>query len=93
MIQNDIGTTDAHVLVVHVEGLAATLTYTDVHLQRLLFFQSLFDRSQVDWDDTLAARRAPWRTASTTCASDASRRATAASWRTTSHSSARAWCS
>ena len=40
IIQNDIGTTDAHVLVLHVEGLSATLTYTDVHARRLKFFQS-----------------------------------------------------
>ncbi len=31
VIQNDIGTTDAHIIVIHVEGLRATLTYTDVH--------------------------------------------------------------
>ena len=42
VLQNDIGTTDAHVLVVHVEGLRAQLTYTDVHMQRLIFLQSLF---------------------------------------------------
>jgi uncharacterized protein Yka (UPF0111/DUF47 family) len=52
VIQNDIGTTDAHVLVVHVEGLVVTLTYTDVHLQRLLFLQRLFRRWTVAWDDT-----------------------------------------
>lgn len=54
VIQNDIGTTDAHVLVVHVEGLKVTVTYTDVHMQRLLFFQSLFDAWKVAWDDTLS---------------------------------------
>ncbi len=54
VLQNDIGTTDAHVLVVHVEGLAATVTYTDVHLPRLLFFQSLFRRWPVQWNDTLS---------------------------------------
>jgi len=56
VIQNDIGTTDAHVLVVHVEGLVCTLTYTDVHLQRLLFFQGLFARWAVSWDDTRSVR-------------------------------------
>ena len=56
VIQNDIGTTDAHVLVVHVEGLACTLTYTDVHLQRLLFFQSLFARYAANWEDTRSVR-------------------------------------
>lgn len=52
IIQNDIGTTDAHVLVVHVEARCVTLTYTDVHIQRLLFFQSLFGHWAVVWDDT-----------------------------------------
>lgn len=56
VIQNDIGTTDAHVLVVHVEGIECTLTYTDVHLQRLLFFQSLFARYDVSWEDTRSVR-------------------------------------
>src|SRR5271157_1431881 len=41
-IQNDIGATDAHVLVVHVEGLAVTATYTDVHRVRAKFFMTLF---------------------------------------------------
>jgi uncharacterized protein Yka (UPF0111/DUF47 family) len=56
VLQNDIGTTDAHVLVVHVEDLRVTLTYTDVHLQRLLFFQNLFERWDVDWADTRSRR-------------------------------------
>jgi hypothetical protein len=54
VLQNDIGTTDAHVLVVHVEGMRVTLTYTDVHMQRLIFFQALFDAWRVDWEDTLS---------------------------------------
>jgi hypothetical protein len=54
LLQNDIGTTDAHVLVVGVEGLSATLTYTDVHLARLVFFQSLFTGWAVTWSDTLS---------------------------------------
>ena len=56
VIQNDIGMTDAHVLVVHVEGLACTITYTDIHLQRLVFFQSLFDERGVKWEDTRSVR-------------------------------------
>jgi uncharacterized protein Yka (UPF0111/DUF47 family) len=52
VLQNDIGTTDAHVLVIHVAGRTVTLTYTDVHLPRLLFFQSLFDGYEVKWQDT-----------------------------------------
>ena len=54
VLQNDIGTTDAHVLVVHVEGGRVTLTYTDVHMQRLMFFQGLFEARRVDWEDTLS---------------------------------------
>jgi uncharacterized protein Yka (UPF0111/DUF47 family) len=42
VIQNDIGTTDAHVLVVHVEEKTVTITYTDVHRARAKFFISLF---------------------------------------------------
>jgi uncharacterized protein Yka (UPF0111/DUF47 family) len=56
VIQNDIGTTDAHVLVVHVSGQTVTLTYTDNHLQRLLFFESLFERYDVRWEDTLSRK-------------------------------------
>ena len=52
LVQNDIGLTEAHVLVVTVEGLAATVTYTDVHLPRLLFFQNMLDRFDVDWSST-----------------------------------------
>lgn len=52
IIQNDIGTTDAHVLVVHVRGTSAVLTYTDIHARRADFFMSLFDGSGVQWENT-----------------------------------------
>jgi uncharacterized protein Yka (UPF0111/DUF47 family) len=52
LIQNDIGTTEAHVLVVAVDGPVVTVTYTDVHLARLKFFRSLFDRFDVTWSNT-----------------------------------------
>ena len=52
LIQNDIGTTDAHVLVVRVSDLDASVTYTDIHRQRLEFFQSLFDETRVKWSGT-----------------------------------------
>jgi uncharacterized protein Yka (UPF0111/DUF47 family) len=42
VIQNDIGVTDAHVLVIHVEEKTVTITYTDVHRARAKFFISLF---------------------------------------------------
>ena len=54
VIQNDIGTTDAHVLVVRVDGLTVTTLYSDVHLQRLTFFASLFAAWKVRWDDIVS---------------------------------------
>jgi uncharacterized protein Yka (UPF0111/DUF47 family) len=52
VIQNDIGTTDAHVLVIHVRGDEAVLTYTDIHPRRADFFMSLFAQAGVAWEDT-----------------------------------------
>lgn len=49
LIQNDIGTTDAHVLVVAVKRNAVTVTYTDVHLARAKFFVSLFGHFDAEW--------------------------------------------
>jgi len=51
IIQNDIGNTDAHVLVIHVEGKRVTVTYTDTHLPRLIFFQGMFAEWDVNWGD------------------------------------------
>ena len=48
-IQNDIGETDAHVIVIHVEDDAVTITYTDVHRRRARFFMSMFDDKEVEW--------------------------------------------
>ena len=50
MIQNDIGTTDAHVLVIHVEDLTVTITHTDVHPERLQFFKGMLDAFPVAWE-------------------------------------------
>ncbi|WP_027553802.1 hypothetical protein [Bradyrhizobium sp. Cp5.3] len=49
LIQNDIGTTDAHVVVITVKRDAVTVTYTDVHLARAKFFISLFDKFDATW--------------------------------------------
>lgn len=49
VIQNDIGTTDAHVLVVHVDDLTASVTYTDVHRARAKFFIAQFSGFAVEW--------------------------------------------
>ncbi|MCW6512145.1 DUF47 domain-containing protein [Lichenifustis flavocetrariae] len=51
IIQNDIGTTDAHVIVVHVEANKVSLTYSDVHLQRLQYFQGLLEPFAVVWSN------------------------------------------
>jgi uncharacterized protein Yka (UPF0111/DUF47 family) len=56
VIQNDLGTTDAHVLVIHVEnlpdkGMTASLTYSDVHLERLTFFRALFETQKMSWSE------------------------------------------
>ncbi|MGJ4945238.1 hypothetical protein ACQR1W_32080 [Bradyrhizobium sp. HKCCYLS1011] len=49
LIQNDIGTTDAHVMVIAVKDNAVTVTYTDVHLVRAKFFIQLFDSFAAHW--------------------------------------------
>ena len=41
VIQNDIGTTDAHVIVIHIENLSVELTYTDVHPERVEFLREM----------------------------------------------------
>lgn len=48
-IQNDIGETDAHVVVIAVEPQAVTVTYTDVHLSRARFFAGLLRSFPVQW--------------------------------------------
>lgn len=50
-IQNDLGTTDAHVVVVHVEGLAVTMIYSDVHRRRVDFLKSMLEDHNVVWAD------------------------------------------
>lgn len=49
LIQNDIGTTDAHVLVIAVKGNSVTVTYSDVHLARAKFFIGLFEKFDAKW--------------------------------------------
>ncbi len=49
LIQNDIGTNDAHVLVIQVAAHAITLTYSDLHRVRLEFFQTLLEPSGAKW--------------------------------------------
>ena len=55
LIQNDIGTTEAHVLVVKVAGLAVTVTYTDVHLPRVaVSCRALCAEAGMSWQDVRA---------------------------------------
>jgi uncharacterized protein Yka (UPF0111/DUF47 family) len=49
VIQNDIGSTDAHVIVVHVQDRLVNVTYTDVHAERLAFFQSMLKPRGFTW--------------------------------------------
>jgi uncharacterized protein Yka (UPF0111/DUF47 family) len=49
LIQNDIGTTDAHVLVIAVKKNAVTITYSDVHRARAKFFIGLFEEFDAKW--------------------------------------------
>jgi uncharacterized protein Yka (UPF0111/DUF47 family) len=56
-IQNDIGVTDAHVIIVAVEGNAVAITHTDVHRARARFFTGLMSGFPVRWSG-LDAKRA-----------------------------------
>ncbi len=49
LLQNDIGTNDAHVLVLQVSALTISLTYSDLHRVRLEFFQSLLAPFGAQW--------------------------------------------
>lgn len=51
VIQNDIGTTDAHVIVIHVDALTVTITYSDVHPERVQFLRNMLAPMSVSWDD------------------------------------------
>ena len=55
VIQNDIGTTDAHVVVVHVQDRLVSVTYTDVHAERLAFFQSMLQPKCFTWEASKTA--------------------------------------
>ena len=49
LIQNDIGTNDAHVLVIQIAERVITLTYSDLHRVRLEFFQELLKPFGAKW--------------------------------------------
>jgi len=58
LIQNDIGTNDVHVLVLQVENLQITLTYSDLHRARFAFFQGLLADVGAQWS-SVEARATP----------------------------------
>ncbi len=49
-IQNDLGTNDVHVVVIHVTGNEATVLYTDAHRSRAAFLQQMLESFHVQWD-------------------------------------------
>lgn len=49
LIQNDLGSTDTHVVVVHVSGLSVVVVYTDIHRSRQRFLEDLFRPYGVQW--------------------------------------------
>jgi uncharacterized protein Yka (UPF0111/DUF47 family) len=49
LIQNDIGSNDAHVLVLRIRATALELSYSDLHPRRLVFFQALLAPFGAQW--------------------------------------------
>ncbi|WP_193727819.1 hypothetical protein [Paraburkholderia franconis] len=49
LLQNDIGTNDAHVLVIQIESMTVTLSYSDLHRQRFEFLQTLLAPLGAQW--------------------------------------------
>jgi uncharacterized protein Yka (UPF0111/DUF47 family) len=54
-IQNDLGTTDGHIVVIHVDGLTATLVYSDVHHKRVTFLRKMLEPLAIAWQPGVAA--------------------------------------
>ena len=55
-MQNDLGASDAHVVVIHVSGRAVTISYADVHRGRSRFLRDLLEAHRVVWTDTADGR-------------------------------------
>jgi uncharacterized protein Yka (UPF0111/DUF47 family) len=51
-LENNIGVTDAHIIVLKIRDKSVSVTYTDVHLQRLFFLHSMMQRFDVRWSQT-----------------------------------------
>jgi hypothetical protein len=48
-IQNNLGATQPHIVVIQIEHLVVTITCSDVHRARLRFFQGLLDAYSITW--------------------------------------------
>jgi hypothetical protein len=46
-IQSDLGTSDTHVVGIHVSGLSATVIYTDTHRSRAAFLQQVLEPYEI----------------------------------------------
>jgi hypothetical protein len=53
-IHNDLSATDAHAIAIQVDGLTATLTYTDAHRPRVRFLQDLMGPYEIAWSAATA---------------------------------------
>ena len=51
VIQNDIGATGAHVIVIHVEASTVEIAYSDVHFERLRFLREMLKPYAVSWGE------------------------------------------
>ena len=49
LIQNDIGTNDAHVLVIEVSDKKIELTYSELHKGRFEFFRTMLEKIGFEW--------------------------------------------
>ena len=60
-IQNDLGSSDVHVVVVHVRELTATVIYTDIHRARIRFLHDLLRPHDIHWETPSVAPARPTR--------------------------------
>jgi uncharacterized protein Yka (UPF0111/DUF47 family) len=59
-IQNDLGSSDVHVIVVHVRELTATVIYTDIHRARIRFLHDLLRPHDIHWETPSVAAGATY---------------------------------
>lgn len=57
IIQNDLGTTDAHVVVIHIEGMRVDLIHTDIHPERIQFLRDMLQPYAVRWGEEKTQQR------------------------------------